>query len=506
VAIKKNIAVFAVAIILLSAISPVSLAETSITTYTIEYRGFESDFTQFGSSFEFVSGLPSKKSTVEAGGSYTILDIEPKFDDFNFRDYTFDGWNLKKVDGVIDRTVVYHAGDVIENINNSMRLIAVWKRKETDIVVYSMLSYLRGGNGDPTIIEGKAPDDKLLELEQEITLINCPYTYDGYKFLGWIDSKGNLYDPGDKYTVTSYNSIFTAEWSSDPNAIVKNSVSYSSGASSVTGNAPNGFKLYKKDYFIVAENTYKYDGYKFICWTDSKNKTYMPGDKYTVASADGNITLTAKWEKLPDIFTINITAGEGGSVSQTGQSEIQQGDEVNLIITPDQNFVFKAAKINGSEVQCDGAVLNIKDIEENLNIEIEFALKTFNITLDIGENGSISPSDKTTAEIGSSVSYTITPDNNYEIDQITIDGVAATAENGILNLENITTNHIISVTFRQKPGASTGDESDTIVPQPKDYTGIAIAILLIILSVFALIALYAVNTQKKNKKIYRKRR
>ena len=499
-AFKKHTSVFLVLIILLSVFSIVTFAETSTTTYKIEYRGFESEFKQFDTVYHFESGLP-EEAYVEAGSSYTISDIEPKFDDYNFRDYTFDGWNYKKKNGIIDRTVTYHAGDVIENINCDIQLIAVWKRKETDIIVYSMLSYLRGDNNDPKNIEGNAPKDKLLQIDDEITLINCPYTYDGYKFIGWMDYLGNLYDAGDKYKVTSFNSVFTATWSSDPAAVVKHSVNYKEGAIGVTGSSPNNFKLYKKDYFTVAENTYEYDGYKFVGWIDNKNDTYMPGEKYTVASSDGDITLTASWEKLPDIFDISVTTNTGGSVTPNGQFELQQGEELNLTIIPDENYVVKTVKVNDVDTKVDNNQLNVTDVEDNLNIQIEFALKTFSISLDIGENGSISPSDLTTIEIGSNVSYTITANSGYEIAQITVDGETVSVDGGVIAFQNVTTNHFISAIFKQSETSSNTEVSKIEEPL-NDYTGLVIAILLVVLSIFGLVAIYVVNNQKKSRKRY----
>lgn len=500
---KKFTALFLGTVILCTVfLFTASVIPVSASSYTIEYRGFESDFTQFGFKYDFVSGLPSEPYQV-TGDTHTVQNIIPKFDDMNFRDYTFDGWNLMKKGGVIDRTKVYRAGDVITGIKSDMQLIAIWKRKEADVIVYSMHAYLRGGNGDPNIIEGKAPETKLLQIEDTLELVRCPYTYDGYKFVGWLDSKGNLYEPGETYTVENYNALFTAEWAPDSTAVVKNSVTYKPGASGVSGKAPNSFKLYNKNTFTVSDNTYTYDGYKFKNWNDGV-KDYKPGDTYTV-SGSGDIELHAVWEKLSTVLTVNVTSGPGGSVSPTGSFEINQGDKLELNPIPDEGYTISSVEVNGMETALQSGKLVVNSMTEDLNIVVEFKKLMHKIRIETDGNGDTNPSDEIEVLPGGNLSITLTPKTGYVIDKVLVDGSDFEYNQGMVRLKEINASHVVTVSFKKIASAESVTESETSTFVPIDNkTGGIVAIVILITAVLGLVALYAVNENKK--KARRKRR
>ena len=490
---KKTIIILVLAIII--QIIPFSI---NAANFTVEYRGFEFDFEQFGTIYVFASGLPDKPYEV-TDGKHTVKNINPKFDDMNFRDYTFDGWNLKKKGAKIDRTRVYHVGDVIENITSDIQLIAVWKRKEADIVVSSMHAYLRGGNGDPNIIEGTAPKQSLCRVGDTIKLKKNMFTYDGYKFIGWLDSKGNLYDEGAEYIVESFNAIFTAVWAEDTSAVVKNSVSYS-GGTGATGTAPNAFKLYNKNTFTIAENTYKKDGYKFLYWSDGKNN-YNPGSTYTVSS-DGDIILTAVWEKLPENFTAIITVTQGGATNKTGTTIVKQGEDFEFSVVPDAGYVISAIKVNGKEISHNNGRCRISSVIEDLQISVEFAKQKFQISVSASSGGTITPDGVQEVDKGASVTFDIKPNTGYVVDTVLVDGEEKQLSDGKLILNDIESSHIITISFKIKPIVSTETSRGEI---GTDNAGIIIAIVMVVISVIALATMYMINVEKRKAK-RRKRR
>ena len=383
-----------------------------------------------------------------------------------------------------------------------MQLIAIWKRKEADVIVYSVHAYLRGGSGDPNIIEGTAPASKLLQIGDTFNLINNPYKYDGYKFIGWLDSKGNLYEPGTKYTVENYNAIFTAEWVLDSTAVVKNSVTYKSGASGVTGNAPNSFKLYNKNSFTIAENTFKYEGYKFKCWNDG-TKDYKPGDTYTVTGT-GDITLNAVWEMQATVLSVNITSGSGGSVSPNGIISVNQGEKLEVVATPDEGYTIDFFKVNGVETTHSGGKLVIDRVSDDLNIVVEFKKNTHKIRIETDDNGSTDPSDLIEVAPGKDVSIKLTPKTGYKVDKVLVDGADYDYKSGDVVLKEVSASHVVSISFKKLDN----NESligDTSIHQPKnDKVGAIIAIVIVIIAVLSLVALYAYNESKKKPKRRRK--
>lgn len=77
--------------------------------------------------------------------------------------------------------------------------------------------------------------------------------------------------------------------------------------------------------------------------------------------------------------------------------------------------------------------------------------KTFAVTVTCGSGGSVSPNGKVEVKEGGTVSFTITPNDGYEVDKLIIDGLE------VLPLEsytfmNIDSDHTLYVTFKEKDG------------------------------------------------------
>ena len=88
--------------------------------------------------------------------------------------------------------------------------------------------------------------------------------------------------------------------------------------------------------------------------------------------------------------------------------------------------------------------------------------ETYTITAEAGAGGSIDPSGDVTVEKGASQTFTITPDDGYEIADVQVDGVSVTVTDNSYTFTGVQANHTISVTFQK-----TGGEPE---PEPDTYT------------------------------------
>ena len=89
------------------------------------------------------------------------------------------------------------------------------------------------------------------------------------------------------------------------------------------------------------------------------------------------------------------------------------------------------------------------------------------ITANAGENGSILPSGAVEVEDGDSKTFTITPDQGYEIDSIKIDGESVdTVETGY-TFTNVTSAHTIEVTFKGSITTIDISSVDVTIPSPE---------------------------------------
>ncbi len=73
---------------------------------------------------------------------------------------------------------------------------------------------------------------------------------------------------------------------------------------------------------------------------------------------------------------------------------------------------------------------------------------SYTITPTAGANGSVSPSSSVSVASGASQTFTFTPSSGYVVDAVTVDG-ASVGSVPSYTFTNVTTNHTISVTFKQ---------------------------------------------------------
>lgn len=93
--------------------------------------------------------------------------------------------------------------------------------------------------------------------------------------------------------------------------------------------------------------------YRFDGWYTAANG----GTEITTSTTfSADTTVYAHWtyvgkDDQPDTFyTINVTAGKGGTISPSGSVRIREGGSLTLTITPDKGYVVSSVKIDGKSV------------------------------------------------------------------------------------------------------------------------------------------------------------
>ena len=82
-------------------------------------------------------------------------------------------------------------------------------------------------------------------------------------------------------------------------------------------------------------------------WSDG-TKTYRSGASYMVT---GDVIFTAQWVKtVAATYTITASAGEGGSISPSGVTTIEEGGNCSFVITPNSGFEIVKVLIDGKNV------------------------------------------------------------------------------------------------------------------------------------------------------------
>ena len=148
-------------------------------------------------------------------------------------------------------------------------------------------------------------------------------------------------------------------------------------------------------------------------------------------------------------YTITATAGEGGVITPAGETTVTCNGTQSFSITASAGYYVEDVLVDGSSV---GVVNNyvFSGVTEDHTIEVVFAANDslpFTITATAGANGTITPEGDTTVYHGASITYVITPDEHYTIDQVIVDGNVLPTPVATYTFVNVNADHTIDVTF-----------------------------------------------------------
>ncbi len=171
-----------------------------------------------------------------------------------------------------------------------------------------------------------------------------------------------------------------------------------------------------------------------------------PVTSYSFSNVTANHTISASFAALPK-YTLTASAGPNGSISPSGSVSVVKGSNQTFFISPASGYSISDVLVDGSSV---GPVTSytFSNITTNHTISVSFAAARSTITASAGPNGSISPSGSVSVNRGASQTFTITPNQNYHISDVAIDG-SSIGPVTTYTFSNVTTAHTIVASFAQ---------------------------------------------------------
>ena len=140
---------------------------------------------------------------------------------------------------------------------------------------------------------------------------------------------------------------------------------------------------------------------------------------YTFSNVTANHTISASF--AVNTYTINASAGPGGSVSPSGAVAVSGGATQTFTISPNSGYRIADVLVDGSSV---GAVSSFTFTNVNAShmISASFAANTYIIAASAGVGGTITPSGSVSVNHGSNQIFTITPNTGYTVSNVVVDG------------------------------------------------------------------------------------
>lgn len=155
-------------------------------------------------------------------------------------------------------------------------------------------------------------------------------------------------------------------------------------------------------------------------------KTYWEAK---VKMVSGGLTVTAEF-KL-GVYSIEWDAPAHGTIAVEGdKTQATYGDEVKFIFTPETGYEIRYLAINGEQVQqwASDNTYTITMGEYGLFVTVQFGLENETITVNAGEHGTIEHKNKVDDSqnyfYGDTAVVTVTPNEGFMIETITVDGKA----------------------------------------------------------------------------------
>ena len=172
---------------------------------------------------------------------------------------------------------------------------------------------------------------------------------------------------------------------------------------------------------ITPNEGYEFDQLIVMNGTTQVAVTITTDGKYTFVMPAGNVAISATYKAI--YYDIVIVPPVSGTVTADKQTA-HIGETVTLTITPNEGYEFDQLHVLGGETQVavtrttEGKYTFVMPAG-NVVISTLFKMVDYAVTIQPAENGTVI-ADKQTANMGETVTLTITPNEGYEFDQLTV--------------------------------------------------------------------------------------
>jgi hypothetical protein len=310
---------------------------------------------------------------------------------------------------------------------------------------------------------GSFVSDALLTTEHQLSISPLQENATYYFGVAATDEAGNLArddNDGTLYSITTLNAppsltVYSSNWvkTYSESTDIYGSAEDPSGVASIMVNGkPASFKPIDSNYELQALPTLGTMSYQLSVPLNYGDNTFSVVATDKVGNAkESTITVTRLQVPAagPD-YTITATATTGGSIYPAGAVPIVAGGTQVFSFTPNPGYKVSYIAVNGV-TKSAASSYTFTNVNANQTIAVAFEIITYTVVVTQSANGTITPVVKNiNIPAGTTKTYSITPNNGYHVDTLTVDGQAITPATSY-TFTNIQENHSISATFAANP-------------------------------------------------------
>lgn len=168
-----------------------------------------------------------------------------------------------------------------------------------------------------------------------------------------------------------------------------------------------------------------------------------------VSSAQGGNTSSknsVSSEETKKTYQVTITQVEHAHV-EADKTQAEVGETITFTVTTDEDYHVSSFKVNGNDVTLKDNKATAKMVENGLTVTIAVEANTHDVTIHSSENGKV-VADKTTAIVGDKVTFTITPNDDFELDIFKVNGEAKEVTNNTYEAAMVKEGLTVDATFK----------------------------------------------------------
>ena len=102
-----------------------------------------------------------------------------------------------------------------------------------------------------------------------------------------------------------------------------------------------------------------------------------------------DMDVLAQYDGLSDKLTVNVIAGENGTVDPLGETVCFYDGELKLTIQPNEGYHTDRVLVNGEITACEDNTLTLEHIRSNTTVTVLFARNTYTVSLADGLTGNV---------------------------------------------------------------------------------------------------------------------
>lgn len=182
----------------------------------------------------------------------------------------------------------------------------------------------------------------------------------------------------------------------------------------------------------------------------TKGTTARTTKSTTLRTTRGTTTRTSRTTTQKVTYQVNVVANNGSVISESVRT-VNGGSSASFSFSPNSGYMFGSVSCtNGAKgtFTKTSNTLKVSSISSNATCTVNFIPRSDIRVSMTGTNGTYSPSYKIVG-YGGSASFTIKPNNGYEISRVSCTNGSYSLNGTTLNVSNITTDSTCTVSYEQ---------------------------------------------------------